>query len=174
MVLTLAPRSHLALIAPRTVIELVVAGDEMLNSLVEMLESNRFDVRVHRLSCGAPKLAPGQLRSSAVVIALNGARGANLLAATLCRQIRGDDTLIPILCVSGPASAGSKSQVLEAGADDLITLPLDEIEFLARLSAHIRKSRAVEALLTAPSLSTPGYALRSRSNPGMIALMEAN
>ena len=152
MVLTLAPRSHTALIAPRTVIELVIAGDEMVGLLAETLESNRFDVRVHRLSGGAPKLEPGHDRPSAIVIALSGARGANLLAATLCRQIRENDALIPIVCVSGPASAGSKSQVLEAGADDLITLPLDEIEFLARLAAHLRKARAVAALLNEQSL----------------------
>ena len=153
MVLTLAPRSHTASIASRTVIELIVAGEEMVGSLVETLESNRFDVQIHRLSGGAPRLDQGHLRPSAIVVALSGARGANLLAATLCRQIRERDILVPILCISGPASAGSKSQVLEAGADDLITLPIDEIEFLARLSAHVRKAGAVAALLADQPLS---------------------
>lgn len=128
----------------------------MSASLVEALESNRFDVEIHRLSSGALRFAPGTVRPAAIVIALSGARGANLLAATLCRQIREKDALIPILCISGPASPGSRSQVLEAGADDVITLPLDEIEVLARLSAHVRKAAAVAALLADQPLADGG------------------
>ena len=147
MVLTLAPRSRSAFIAPRTVVGLVVAGEETCGSLVETLEANRFEVEIHRLGSGSFRFKPGGAKPAAIVIALCGARGANLLAATICRQIRESDVLIPILCVAGPASAGSRSQVLEAGADDLITLPLDEIEFIARLGAHVRKGLAVASIL---------------------------
>jgi DNA-binding response OmpR family regulator len=60
----------------------------------------------------------------------------------LCRQLRGQDPVVPILFVSGRADEASVSRALEAGADDYLIKPFRPQELAARMDAHLRKLAA--------------------------------
>ena len=145
MLLTLAPRRRASRIEPHPLIDLLTASEGSAGELGETMELNHFEVRRQTLTCGPLRMEPARPRPAAIVVALVGARGANLLAATVCRQIRANDALVPIVCISEQASAGSRAQVLDAGADDVLTVGLDDVEFISRLRAHVRRNTAIEA-----------------------------
>lgn len=46
---------------------------------------------------------------------------------------------LPVVVVSAQADLATKLQVLEAGADDMIALPFNADEMIARISAHLRR-----------------------------------
>ena len=58
-----------------------------------------------------------------------------------CRQIREEGWRQPILMLTGRSAALDKVGGLAAGADDYITKPFDPAELLARIAAHLRRSR---------------------------------
>lgn len=62
----------------------------------------------------------------------------------VCRQLRKHDALecCRIIMVSARAMASERLEGYEAGADDYITKPFDGDEFLGRLRACLRQSRA--------------------------------
>jgi two-component system response regulator MtrA len=57
----------------------------------------------------------------------------------LCRRIRGQDPMVPILFVSGRTDEASISRGLDAGADDFVSKPFRPQELVSRLDAHLRK-----------------------------------
>jgi DNA-binding response OmpR family regulator len=59
----------------------------------------------------------------------------------VCREIRKTDTSTPVLMVSSRSDEIDVVVGLEIGADDYITKPLRLRELLARIAAHLRKSR---------------------------------
>ncbi|HVB77641.1 MAG TPA: response regulator transcription factor [Candidatus Nitrosotalea sp.] len=60
----------------------------------------------------------------------------------LCRQLRSEDPLVPILFVSGRDDEASISRGLDSGADDFLVKPVRRAELVARLEAHVRKAQA--------------------------------
>lgn len=72
----------------------------------------------------------------------------------LCRDLRLDDVIAPILVLSGRYTENDKISALDAGADDYITKPFSAGELQARLRAVIRRSTiATERLIAAGSLT---------------------
>ena len=59
----------------------------------------------------------------------------------VCREIRKTDTSTPILMVSSRSDEIDVVVGLEIGADDYLTKPLRLRELVARIAAHLRKSR---------------------------------
>ena len=55
----------------------------------------------------------------------------------LCQQIRKESKDVPLLVLGSDESA-DRSLLLDLGADDYITKPIDAIEFLARVRTRIR------------------------------------
>ena len=55
----------------------------------------------------------------------------------LCRQIRKESPDVPLL-VLGSDEPADRTLLLDLGADDYITKPIDPIEFLARVRTRIR------------------------------------
>jgi len=59
----------------------------------------------------------------------------------LCRQLRAEDVISPILLLTGFSGEEDKVAGLEAGADDYQTKPFGGRELLARVAALLRRSR---------------------------------
>jgi DNA-binding response OmpR family regulator len=59
----------------------------------------------------------------------------------LCRQLRAEDVISPILLLTGFSAEEDKVAGLEAGADDYQTKPFASRELLARIAALLRRSK---------------------------------
>jgi two-component system alkaline phosphatase synthesis response regulator PhoP len=59
----------------------------------------------------------------------------------VCRELRKSDTTTPVIMVSSRSDEIDVVVGLEIGADDYVTKPLRLRELLARVAAHLRKSR---------------------------------
>ena len=62
-----------------------------------------------------------------------------------CRALRAAGWRQPIVMLTGRASAPDRVVGLEAGADDYIAKPFDPAELLARVRAHLRRTRDYNA-----------------------------
>jgi two-component system phosphate regulon response regulator PhoB len=60
----------------------------------------------------------------------------------VCRELRAQDPLVPVIFVSGRDDEISISRGLDAGADDFIVKPFRRGELISRLEAHLRKATA--------------------------------
>jgi len=60
----------------------------------------------------------------------------------VCRQMRGDDPVLPIIFISDRGDEASVTRGLDAGADDFMVRPFRQTELIARLEAHVRKAEA--------------------------------
>jgi DNA-binding response OmpR family regulator len=58
-----------------------------------------------------------------------------------CRALRASGWRAPVLMLTARTSLADRVQGLEAGADDYIAKPVDPTELLARVRAHLRRSR---------------------------------
>ncbi|MBE9215097.1 response regulator [Plectonema cf. radiosum LEGE 06105] len=58
---------------------------------------------------------------------------------SLCRRIRSNNLLVPIMLVTGCNSSHEKAVGLDAGADDYLVKPFDEEELVARIRALLRR-----------------------------------
>jgi len=62
----------------------------------------------------------------------------------ICKKIR-DDVTAPIIILSAKNKAMDKVIGFELGADDYITKPFDDNELIARVKAHLRRSKRNES-----------------------------
>ena len=60
---------------------------------------------------------------------------------TCCRSLRQQGWRKPVLMLTGRSGGADKIAGLNVGADDYITKPFDPNELLARVQAHLRRSR---------------------------------
>ncbi|GAA3893186.1 response regulator transcription factor [Leifsonia kafniensis] len=68
----------------------------------------------------------------------------------LCREIRANDTQVPLLMLETLDSPTARARGLDAGADDSLVKPFQLVELLARVRALLRRSpRAVPPVLEA-------------------------
>jgi DNA-binding response OmpR family regulator len=72
----------------------------------------------------------------------------------VCRQIRGQDPLVPIIFISSRDDEPSVTRALDSGADDFVVRPFRSRELVARLEASLRKTAAARAAATAPTIPT--------------------
>lgn len=63
----------------------------------------------------------------------------------LCRQLRSQGSLMPILLLTGKGSGHDKAMGLDAGADDYVVKPFDPEELSARVRALLRRSAGIES-----------------------------
>ncbi|HKW73239.1 MAG TPA: response regulator transcription factor [Candidatus Dormibacteraeota bacterium] len=63
----------------------------------------------------------------------------------LCRELRGADSVVTIIFVSGRNDETSIARGLDAGADDFVPKPVREGELVARLEAQLRKVARLHA-----------------------------
>jgi two-component system response regulator RegX3 len=67
----------------------------------------------------------------------------DLSGIEICRELRRQGTVCPIVLLTGRTAKVDVVVGLEVGADDYITKPFDVRELTARLRAHLRRSRMV-------------------------------
>jgi two-component system KDP operon response regulator KdpE len=68
---------------------------------------------------------------------------------TVCREIRRWSST-PIVVLSARHGEAEKVELLTAGADDYVTKPFSLAEFVARVQAHLRRSRTPAQSMTQP------------------------
>lgn len=68
----------------------------------------------------------------------------------VCRRLRADHALLPILLLTARADELDRVVGLEVGADDYITKPFSVQEVVARVRAALRRSRAVAERVGTP------------------------
>src|SRR6202522_1286283 len=68
----------------------------------------------------------------------------NMDGLELCRRLRAK-TQIPIIVLSVRGEEQTKVKALDAGADDYVTKPFGIEELLARVRAHLRRTRTEES-----------------------------
>ena len=118
---------------------LVVEDDRaIVQSLLRLLARDGY--YVHAVSTGedaAAHLAEDPSYDLALLdVALPGIDGF-----ACCRALRETGWRRPILMLTGRSSGPDKINGLHSGADDYITKPFDPHELLARIEAHLRRSR---------------------------------
>jgi len=59
----------------------------------------------------------------------------------LCREMREDGLIIPIVALTAQGTLHARVQGLSAGADDYVTKPFELTELLARIEAQLRRKR---------------------------------
>ena len=62
---------------------------------------------------------------------------------SLCRQLRSQGYVMPILLLTGKSSGAEKAAGLDAGADDYVVKPFDQDELIARVRALLRRGSAI-------------------------------
>jgi DNA-binding response OmpR family regulator len=67
----------------------------------------------------------------------------------VCKQIRVQNALVPILMLTARQQVENKVKGLDSGADDYITKPFDRLELLARIQAALRRREAATETQTA-------------------------
>jgi DNA-binding response OmpR family regulator len=60
---------------------------------------------------------------------------------SVCRELRADHPLLPIVMLTARGSAGDKVLGLDSGADDYVTKPFDLVVLHARVRAQLRRVR---------------------------------
>lgn len=64
----------------------------------------------------------------------------------VCRRLRAEDPVVPLIFITGRDDEASVSRGLDAGADDFLIKPVRRTELVARLEAHLRKASAIRSL----------------------------
>ena len=86
----------------------------------------------------------------------------------VCRQLRADPEtrLTPLVLITGLGAQDDRIQGIEAGADDFISKPFDEVELLARVRSLLRVKSYTDELERAEAvLFTMARALEERDSP---------
>ncbi len=63
----------------------------------------------------------------------------------VCRELRKTDAVVPVIMMSARSDEIDVVVALEIGADDYVTKPLRLRELMARMAAHLRRSRTESA-----------------------------
>lgn len=63
----------------------------------------------------------------------------------VCKEIRGCGKTLPIIMLSVKSDTSSKTELLNAGADDYLTKPFSFDELLARIRAIMRRPKQIES-----------------------------
>ena len=79
----------------------------------------------------------------------------------VCRKLRADGSLVPIIMLTAKTDTIDKVVGLEVGADDYVTKPFEVRELMARIGAHLRRGEAMgsDASPAATRREFPGLAL---------------
>ncbi|MBC7229774.1 MAG: response regulator [Actinobacteria bacterium] len=125
---------------------------EILRAVKFYLEDEDFEVHVTEDGSRAAELAEA-LHPDLIILDV-------MMPVTdgiqVCRQLRSRSRtrLIPIIFLTAREAVEDKIKGLEAGGDDYVTKPFSNQELLARIKAHIKRSR--EELSSHPVTGLPG------------------
>jgi len=111
------------------------------------------------------------LRSYAYGLVIIAAGSDERTLSAMVRDVRLARVPTPVLVVTSSALAEMKADALEAGADDVLTLPIHRDEFVARVRAIVRRANGhADTVLRAGSLEVRLGAREARVNGKRIRL----
>jgi two-component system cell cycle response regulator len=154
---------------------ILVVDDVATNRIVMKVKLASACYTVDQADCGAAALAAA--RSGQHDLILLDVVMPDMSGLDVCRQLRADpDTAdIPVILITALSDRASKMAGLEAGADDFLTKPVDEVTLLARVRSLLRARDTARELRQRgePALgfaeAAAGYAAQDK--PGRIALV---
>jgi two-component system cell cycle response regulator len=154
---------------------ILVVDDVATNRIVMKVKLAAACYVVEQADCGAAALtAAREVRPDLVLLDVV---MPDMSGLEVCRQLKADpDTAdIPVILITALADRESKMAGLEAGADDFLTKPVDEVTLLARVRSLLRARDTARELRQRgePALgfaeAAAGFAGQER--PGRIALV---
>ena len=120
---------------------LLLETEELFGNMLALaLEEQGYEVVITRDSCKVIPILENSL-------SLKSEQSFNLLildsvnSLDVCRMLRHQGNLIPIMVLGAKGSVNNCAFYLEAGADDYLTKPFGIREFIARCQAMIRRQR---------------------------------
>ncbi len=118
---------------------LIVEDDEsILTGLIDLFETEEYEVCAAR---NGEEALQTYAREKPTLILLD-IMIPEISGYDVCREIRKKDDTTPILMLTAKGQEVEKVVGLEMGADDYIVKPFGVSELLARVRAHLRRSRA--------------------------------
>jgi len=118
---------------------LIVEDDEsILTGLMDLFETEEYEVCAAR---NGEEALQTYAREKPTLILLD-IMIPEISGYDVCREIRKKDDTTPILMLTAKGQEVEKVVGLEMGADDYIVKPFGVSELLARVRAHLRRSRA--------------------------------
>ncbi len=124
----------------------VVASGETAKALADLLREESYG----SLHCGTGQEGIHAFHQSRPIAVFLDWVLPDIPGIEVCRSLRGQDPLLPILFVSARDDEASVSRGLNAGADDFIIKPFRHRELIARLEAHLRKASVIVARQSEP------------------------
>jgi len=119
---------------------LVVDDDKFIVKIIsDCLEKEKYSVSTaHDFESAMNKIyrnTPDLILLDVVLPKMNGYE--------ICRLLRNDTRIshVPVIMLTSKGEVGDKVTGLEAGADDYITKPFDNLELVARVRTHLRRAR---------------------------------
>ena len=143
--------------APRMRILIVEDNQKLLGYMKDMLEHDGYAVDVARDGEAGERMA----RASAYGLIVLGRLLPGKDGVAVCKSLRDDDVVIPIIMVTALGEINNRIQGLDSGADDYLVKPFDMKELLARVRALLRRPQ--ERLGEVLSLGDVSFDLTSRA-----------
>lgn len=154
---------------------ILVVDDVATNRIVMKVKLAAACYGVDQADCGSAALTAA--RSNAPDLILLDVVMPDMSGLEVCRRLKSDPETadIPVILITALADRASKMAGLEAGADDFLTKPVDEVTLLARVRSLLR-ARDTARELKQRGDGAPGFAeaaadFASREKPGRIALI---
>lgn len=143
--------------APRMRILIVEDNEKLGGYMKEMLEQGGYSVDTARDGEAGERMA----RASAYDLIVLDRLLPEKDGVAVCRSLRDDDIVIPIIMVTALGEVDQRIQGLDSGADDYLVKPFDMNELLARVRALLRRPQ--ERLSEVLSLGDVTFDLASRT-----------
>ena len=144
---------------------LVVDDDPRIRqTLASLLEDNKIDV----ITAANGQEGLDTVRDTSPDLVLCDVIMPRVNGFEFCRRLRADleTRLTPVVLITGLRAQDDRVQGIEAGADDFLSKPFDEVELLARVRSLLRvKSYTDELERAEAALFTMARALEERDRP---------
>jgi two-component system cell cycle response regulator len=156
---------------------ILVVDDVATNRIVMKVKLAAACYAVDQADCGAAALASA--RANLPDLILLDVVMPDMSGLDVCRRLKADPATadIPIILITALSDRRAKMSGLEAGADDFLTKPVDEVTLLARVRSLLR-ARDTARELRQRGEPVLGFAeaaagFLARNRPGRIALVAA-
>jgi two-component system cell cycle response regulator len=125
---------------------ILVVDDVATNRIVMKVKLSAACYEVEQADSGAAALRAAQATRPDLI--LLDMILPDMSGLDVCRRLKqeADTADIPVIMVTGHADAASKVAALEAGADDFLAKPVDEVALLARVRSSLRARDTVREL----------------------------
>lgn len=109
-------------------------------ALVDLVRIHLHNLPAHLTAAGSGREGLDWLARHPVDLCILDVMLPGISGIEICRRIRQQDTLMPILMLTAKSEENDKVRGLEAGADDYLTKPFGVLEFTARVKALLRRA----------------------------------